>query len=424
MQLEPSPPAPHPLRVAEISLQALRHNLAIARARTPTEAAAGSPTPPPRAIVVVKANAYGHGARIVAPAAIAAGATMVAVASLDEALALRAGGFDSPILCWLHGEDLDYAAAIRHRIELGLSTADQLRRLSAAAHRLGSTGRAQLKLDTGLSRNGASPEGWGELCAAAAAGQRAGTVHVSGVFSHLANAGPAADLTQAARFDAGVRALAAHGVRPDMHHLAASAAALASPHLHYDTVRIGMAAYGLRPDAHTSAGSSALRPVMTLASRIVALRTVPAGTGVSYGFTHVCERESTLALVPFGYADGMPRALNGSGATVSIGGARAPIVGRIGMDQCIIDVTALAPQPRVGDRVVLFGDPALGHPAVEEWATRLDTIAYEIVARIGERVQRVAVDTETQPPHLHTGEAPHRHRPDTRPTPPRLGFDL
>lgn len=410
MQIESLSRDPRPLRVAEISLSALRHNVAIARATGPgpgprpdldpdpgpTPGQGGAPArrqrPPSRAIVVVKANAYGHGAGIVAPAVIAGGAVMVAVASLDEALALRAGGFTSPILCWLHGEELDYVAAIRHRIELGLSTPQQLRGLSTVAHPLGATARAHLKIDTGLSRNGATPEDWEELCASAAEAQRAGTVHFSGVFSHLANAGPEADSAQAARFDAGVRTLAAHGVHPDMHHLAASAATLASPHLRYDTVRIGIAAYGLRPDATAPPGGRALRPVMTLASRIVALRTVPAGTGVSYGFTHVCERESTLALVPFGYADGMPRALNGSGATVSIGGARAPIVGRIGMDQCIIDVTALAPQPRVGDRVVLFGDPAIGHPAVEEWASRLDTIAYEIVSRIGERVHRVAVD--------------------------------
>ncbi|MFV0433423.1 MAG: alanine racemase [Leucobacter sp.] len=377
-----------PLRAAEISLPAIRHNIAALRRVT------GSGV-----IVVVKANAYGHGAAIVAPVVIDAGAEMVAVASLDEAIALRETGFTAPLLCWLHGERIDYRAAIHHGIDLGLSRAEQVRELATTAASAtpaaaaGSRGRArvQLKLDTGLSRNDAAPDTWHGLFETAAAAERSGAIHVSGVFSHLANAGPAADRAQAARFDAAIRCLHALGVRPSLRHLAASAATLTSPHLRYDAVRVGLAAYGLSPVEDRSAHGLGLRPAMTLASQIVALRRVPAGTGVSYDHTHVCAHDTVLALVPIGYADGMPRALNGTGATVSICGERAPIVGRIGMDQCIIDVTPIADRVRIGERVVLFGDPDCGHPAVEEWAERLHTINYEIIAGIGHRVHRVPV---------------------------------
>ncbi|MEB4614095.1 alanine racemase [Leucobacter sp. M11] len=368
------------LRAAEISLPALRHNIRTIRRVT------GS-----RVIVVVKAGAYGHGAEIVAPAVIAAGAAMVAVASLDEAVALRESGCAAPVLCWLHDEEIDADLALRHGIELGLSSVEQLGRLTHAAERAGITARAQLKVDTGLSRNGAAPETWAGLCAEAARAESAGRLRVTGVFSHLANTGDAEDRTQAARFDAAVRLLAGHGVRPPLRHLAASAAAFSAPALRYDAVRVGLAAYGLSPLAAADGAELGLRPVMTLAAPVVSLRRVPAGTGVSYGFTHVCERESVLALVPIGYADGMPRALNGSGATVSLLGERVPIIGRIGMDQCILDVTGLADRVRIGDRVVLFGDPARGEPPVTEWAGHLGTIPHEIVTGIGPRVARLAV---------------------------------
>jgi alanine racemase len=219
-------------------------------------------------------------------------------------------------------------------------------------------------------------------------------VRVRGIFSHLANAGADADRAQATRFDEAVALLRAAGCDPDMVHLAASAATLASPHLHYNTVRVGMAIFGLSPFADKTSADLGLIPAMTLRSEIVALRDVSAGTGVSYGFNHIAQSDTTLALVPMGYADGLPRALNGAGATVAVAGQHCPIVGRIGMDQCIVDLGKLGKRVQIGDPVVLFGDPASGLPPVEVWAEVMQTINYEIVVGIGSRVNRIAADED------------------------------
>ena len=368
------------MRLAEVSVPALRHNIGAIRRHTGAEV-----------IVVVKADAYGHGATIVAPAVIEGGAIMVAVASLDEALALRANGFSAPILCWLHSERLDYRAAVRHDVTLGVSRAGQVRDLAAAAADLGATASVHLKLDTGLSRNGAAPETWPELFAAAAAAERADTVRVAGLFSHLANAGDAADRAQASRFDAGARLLRATGANPRLRHLAASAAALSSPHLAYDAVRVGIAALGLDPEPGVHGQPIRLRPALTLSAEIVSLHRGSVRSYPEEPILNAASGERLYAVLPIGFADGMPRALAGTGLTVTIGGLRAPLVGQIAMDECVIDVTSLASRVRVGDRAVLFGDPARGEPAVEEWSERLGTISYEIIARLGTRVRRKSV---------------------------------
>jgi alanine racemase len=371
------------MRVAEISLPAIRHNVRHLRELT------GG-----KVIAVIKANGYGHGATIAARAAIEGGAELLGVADLEEALSLRDAGVDAPLLCWLHGVGADFEAAVEHGIEIGVSHLTQLEALAAAARSVGRRATAQFKLDTGLSRNGAAPEEWDELFERGAELQREGVVLVRGVFSHLANAGDEADRRQAANFDDAVARLRAAGVEPEMIHLAASAATLTSPHLRYNTVRVGMAIYGLSPLADRTSADLGLVPAMTLRSEIVALRQVPEGTGVSYGFNHVVQSETTLGLVPIGYADGMPRALNGAGATVEVSGHHCPIVGRIGMDQCIVDLGRLGKKVSLGDPVVLFGDPSAGYPPVEVWAELMRTINYEIVASIGQRVVRVASEGE------------------------------
>ena len=369
------------IRIAEISVGAIRHN--VARVRELTGGAV---------IVVVKADGYGHGATIAAEAALAGGAAMVATADLEEALTLRERGIRAPILCWLHGARVDFADAVAADIEIGVSHLTQLEAVAEAARAARTTATVQFKVDTGLSRNGAAPEEWSALFARAKALVDAGLIRVHGVFSHLANAGDDNDRLQAERFDAAVAGLRAVGIEPEMIHLAASAATLRSPHLHYNTVRVGVAAFGLSPFADQTSAQLGLIPAMTLRSEIVALRGVPAGTGVSYGFNHVCETATTLALVPIGYADGMPRALNGAGAWVTVAGEHRPIVGRIGMDQFIVDVGPLAGRLELGDEVVLFGDPEQGHPPVEIWAGLMRTINYEIIVGIGPRVRRVPVD--------------------------------
>lgn len=370
------------MRVADISLPAIRHNV-----RRITEVTNGA-----KVIVVVKAGGYGHGAAIVAQAAVEGGAAMLATADLEEALQLRECGVTAPLLCWLHGPRVDFAPAIEQSIDIGVSNAAQLEELAATAARLGKPAVLQFKVDTGLSRNGAARDEWEALFARAAELERAGHVRVRGIFSHLANAGPEADLAQGEAFDASVGLLRAAGCEPEMIHLAASAATFTRPELHYNAVRVGVAAYGLSPFARTTSAQLGLKPAMTLKSEIVALRGVPAGTGVSYGYNHVCEVATTLALVPVGYADGMPRALNGSGVWVTVAGERVPIVGRIGMDQFIVDVGPLGGRIGLGEPVVLFGDPEQGHPAIEKWADLMRTINYEILVGIGPRVLRVPVD--------------------------------
>lgn len=371
------------MRVAEISLPAIRHNVRHLREMTGGHV-----------ITVLKANGYGHGAAIVGKAALEAGATMLGVADLEEAIALRDAGIEARVMCWLHGARVDFVAAVERNIEIAVSNLAQLESLAAAAKKLGSVAELQFKIDTGLSRNGASPQDWTELFTRGAALEAEGVVRVRGLFSHLSNTNDAEDRAQAAQFESALALLRAAGCEPEMIHLASSAATMTSPHLYYNTVRVGMATYGLSPLADRTSADLGLIPAMTLRSEIVALRDVPAGTGISYGFNHVTQSETTLALVPIGYADGMPRALNGAGATVAIAGQHCPIVGRIGMDQCIVDIGKLGKKVNLGDPVILFGDPSTGVPPVEVWAELMRTINYEIVASIGSRVVRVAVDDD------------------------------
>lgn len=373
------------MRVAEISMAAIRHNVRHILQHTGNN----------HIIAVIKANGYGHGASNVAKAALEAGASLLGVTDLEEALDLRRAGITAPILCWLHGVHANMTEVIAERIEIGVSHLAQLERIATAARMLGEQATIQLKIDTGLSRNGAGPEEWEELFTRASALEAEGTVRVRGIFSHLANAGEDEDLRQAERFDRALEMLREAGVEPELVHLAGSAATLASKHLHYNTVRVGVILVGLSPFAGVSAEELGLRPAMTLKAEIVSLREVARGTGVSYGYNYRCMHDTTLALVPVGYADGMPRALNGRGATVTIRGVQCPIVGRIGMDQCIIDLFPLgvrASEVQLGDRVVLFGDPAEGHRSVDEWAELMHTINYEIVVGIGPRVHRVPVE--------------------------------
>ena len=372
------------MRAAQVSTSAIAHNIGVLRERT----RGGN------VIAVIKANGYGHGSRIAAEAAVAGGAAQLGVADLEEAIQLREAGITAPILCWLHGAAVDFRVALEHDIHVGVSHLGQLEALAEAARdRDAGPATAQLKLDTGLSRNGAGADEWERFFDRAAALEVADLVRVEGVFSHLANTNEAEDHAQASRFDAAIAQLASRGIHPAYRHLAASAATFARPELHYNTVRVGVAVFGLSPFAGVTSEDLGLRPAMRLTSEIVALREVAAGTGVSYGYNFVTPEPTVLGLVPIGYADGMPRALNNSGATVSIAGDHRPIVGRIGMDQCIVDLGLdLGRRLGLGSEVVLFGDPSRGEPPVEEWADRLHTINYEVVARLGARLHRVAVD--------------------------------
>lgn len=356
------------MREARIDLGAIRHNVATIRRLVA----------PAHVLAVVKADGYGHGMELAARAALEGGADQLGVADLDEAVGLRSAGIDAPVLAWLHAPDADFAPAVAAGIELGISSREQLERAAGAV--------VHLKVDTGLSRNGIPPADWDAVVVRAAELERTGVLRVRGVWSHLANAGAAETDRQRSRFDAAVDAARAAGLDPEVRHLAASEAALAEPAARYDLVRIGIAMYGLPPAAGVDVAALGLRPAMELGGEVAAVRRVPAGEGVSYGFLHRTERETTLVLVPLGYADGLPRAATGR-AEVAIGGIRYPVVGRIAMDQVVVDVGD-APVA-VGDRVVVWGDPASGAPSAEEWADAAGTIGYEIVTRVGPRVPRV-----------------------------------
>jgi alanine racemase len=341
-------------------------------------------------MTVVKADGYGHGLVAAARAAVAGGADWLGVADVTEAMVLREAGLRVPILAWLHAPDADFAPAIAARVDIAVSTTAQLE----AAARVGGSGSeaavVQLALDTGLHRNGAPAETWQDLFRAAARLERAGRLNVRGMLSHVSNTSAADDRAQLAAFHAGVESAREAGLHPDLLHIAATAAALTLPETRLTMARVGIAAYGLSPFESDPEGvfeALALAPAMTLRAPVVAVRRVPAGTGVSYGYTWRAPRETNVALIPLGYADGIPRAASNR-AAVTIGGVQYAQVGRVAMDQFIVEVGEGVPSVRVGDEATVFGDPQRGVIGVDAWARAADTINYEIVTRLGPRVRR------------------------------------
>ncbi|MEO3780303.1 alanine racemase [Micromonospora sp. B11E3] len=360
---------------AEIDLAAIAHNVSALRRLRAVEVMA-----------VVKADGYGHGLVPAARAALAGGATWLGVAYLPEALALRSAGITAPVLCWLPRPGEDLAPAVRGDVDVSVSDRWVLDELVAAARRTGRSARAHLKVDTGAARAGATTARWPELVLAA--GKAAGDeLDVVGVWSHLANAdrpGHPSVARQLTAFDEALEVAAAHGLTPRLRHLANSAAALAVPAATYDLIRPGIAVYGINP--LPGPPPVELVPAMTLRAPVVLARRVPAGTPVSYGHEYVTTRETTLALVAAGYADGVPRAA-GNRARVLLAGRRRRISGRVCMDQFVVDV----PDAPVvaGDPVVLFGPGTAGEPTLADWAAAADTIPNELLTRVGPRVRRV-----------------------------------
>lgn len=344
-----------------IDLAAIRHNV-----RLLAERAAGAAT-----MAVVKADGYGHGAVPVANAALAGGATWLGACSLDEGLALREAGITAPVFTWLDAPDVDFAPGIEQDIDLSVSSADELARVVDAAHRTGRRARVHLKIDTGLSRSGAPAYAWPALVKAAAAEPG---VEVVAIWSHLACADepghPSID-QQAQRFQVAYDIARDAGLNP-LRHIANSAATLTRPDLHFDLVRPGIAIYGLNPVPQRED----LRPAMTFRSQVVLTKRIQAGESVSYGQTWTAPRDTTLALVPAGYSDGVPRTLSGR-MDVWLDGKRRQVVGRVCMDQLVVDCAD--EEPALGSEVVLFGTGAHGEPTAREWADTIGTIDYEIV---------------------------------------------
>ena len=344
-------------------------------------------------MAVVKGDAYGHGLVPSARAALEGGATWLGVAQLGEAMALRAAGLTVPVLSWLHVPGSDFAAALAADVDLSVSALWALEEIAAAARRLGRPARIHLKVDTGLGRNGAFGDDWPDLLAAARRLEAEGAVRVVGIWSHFVYADapdhPTVRLQQE-RFTEAVALAERAGCDPEVRHLANSAATLTNPGARFDLVRPGLAVYGLSPVPDLGDPASfGLTPAMTFAADLAVTKAVPAGQGVSYGHQYVTDRDTTLALVPVGYADGIPRNATNVGP-VGIGGVRHTVAGRVCMDQFVVDVGP-EQQVRPGQEVVIFGRGGPGEPTAEDWARATGTISYEIVTRIGARVPRIYV---------------------------------
>ncbi|CAA9211294.1 MAG: Alanine racemase [uncultured Blastococcus sp.] len=369
--------SPAPRAEIVVDLDAIAANTAVLREHV------GRPL-----MAVVKADGYGHGLVPAARAVLAGGADCLGVTVLDEALALRAAGIHAPVLSWLHNPGTDFAPALEQDVQVSVNAGWGLAEVVAAAQATGRTAELHLFVDTGLSREGATMADWPALVEAAARAQADGHVRVVGVWSHLAYADDPTHPTigsQVRVFEEAVAIARAAGHTDARLHLANSAATVALPDTWYDMVRPGIALYGLDPLCGGDPTAHGLRPAMTVRARVMLTKRMPAGSGVSYGHTYATGRETTLALVPVGYADGVPRAA-GNSAPVLAAGAQRRIAGRVCMDQFVLDVgdDAVA----AGDEVVLWGPGDRGEPTAQQWADAVDTIHYELVTRIGGRFTR------------------------------------
>jgi alanine racemase len=364
-----------------VDLAAIRHNVGVLRDLVTPD---GSDV-----MVVVKADGYGHGMVEVASAARDAGAPWLAVATVEEAVRLRDAGDTGRLLCWLTVPGDDWAAAIERDVDVTAYSVAELEEIGAAV--TDRPARVQLKVDTGLSRGGATAEQWPDLVRAARAGEEDGLWSVTGIWSHFACSDepehPANDAQEHAFRDALAEAERA-GVRPGLRHLANSAGAVLRPSSRFDLVRCGIAAYGLDPaPGHTP--DLGLRPAMTVTAPLAMTKPITAGAGVSYGHTWTAPGGTRVGLVPLGYGDGVPRHASNT-AEVWAAGKRRPIRGRICMDQFVVDLGD--DDAQAGDEVVLFGPGTSGEPTADDWARASGTINYEIVTRIGGRLHRRYVE--------------------------------
>ncbi len=380
MTMQPTELSLTPTAAAEavVDLDAIAHNVRLLREH------AGSA----QVMAVVKADGYGHGAVAVGRAALAAGAAELGVATIDEALALRRDGITAPVLAWLHPPGTDFAPALRADVEVAISSVRQLGEVLDAAKRTGHTATVTVKVDTGLNRNGVGAAEYPAMLTALRRAQAAEAIRLRGLMSHLVHGddpdNPVND-QQARRF-ADMRAQARNqGVRYEVAHLSNSPSAMTRPDLAYDMVRPGIAVYGLSPIPER--GDMGLRPAMTLRCPVALVRTVHAGDGVSYGHTWVADSDTTLALLPIGYADGVYRTLSGR-IDVLINGRRRPSVGRICMDQFVVDLGPGPADVAEGDDAILFGPGTQGEPTAQDWADLLGTIHYEVVTSPRGRVTR------------------------------------
>jgi len=402
---------------AEIDLGAVRHNVALLRRMVE----------PATVCVVVKADGYGHGAVHVAGAALEGGAGWLAVALVEEGIALRRAGIEAPVLVLSEPPADAMADVVDAGLRPTVYTRAGVRALAeaaAAAHRVAG---AHVKVDTGMHRVGVDPADAAEIVGAVVGATH---LHFEGLWTHFAVADGTSDhdiaftRTQLRRLHEVRTALAAAGLHPDMVHAANSAGAIAHPEARLDMVRCGIAAYGILPapdmeeavraalpgagpaDGRDAGGGApdgaGLRPALSLHARVSMVRSLDEGERVSYGLRYPLPEPSVVATVPLGYADGVPRRFFETGGTVLVGGRPRPLAGTVTMDQILVDCGPDA-GVRAGDHVVLIGHQGAAERTAWDWAGELGTIAYEIVCGIGARVPRVAVEHGAVPEHEAAG---------------------
>ena len=334
-------------------------------------------------MAVVKADAYGHGLVPVAQAALAAGASSLGVALLEEAITLREAGITAPILAWLVPPGSDFKLAVDNKIELAASSLKVLEEIGAVKSEF--RPKVHLEVDTGMSRGGFLDE-WGKID-----GHHVANLDIVGIFSHFARAdepGEEQNELQRSRFKEMVATVESFGYSNIVRHLSNSAATLKDHDSRFDMVRAGIAMYGLSPDVKTLGDSATLglKPAMQLRAKLHLVKTVPANSPVGYGAAAHTSAETKLGIVAMGYADGIPRIAQGAG--VFVDGKRAPIIGRVSMDQFVVDLGAES-KAATGDWVIIFGDGATGEYTADDWGAACLSINYEIVTRIGPRVSRI-----------------------------------
>jgi alanine racemase len=369
---------PGVLAEAVVDLGAIAHNVRVLREH------AGDA----QVMAVVKADGYGHGAVQVARAAVAAGAAELGVATVDEALALRADAITAPVLAWLHPPGIDFGPALLADVQIAVSSLRQLDELLDAVRRTGRTAAVTLKVDTGLNRNGVPLAQYPSMLTALRQAVAEDALRLRGLMSHMVYAdqpnNPINDV-QAQRFTDIVALARDQKVPFEAAHLSNSSATMSRPELAFDMVRPGIAVYGLSPVP--TLGDMGLIPAMTVKCTVALVKSIKAGEGVSYGHTWIAQQDTTVALMPIGYADGVFRSLGGR-LDVLINGRRRAGVGRICMDQFLVDLGPGQVDVAEGDEAILFGPGAHGEPTAQEWADLLDTIHYEVVTSPRGRITR------------------------------------
>ena len=365
---------------AEINLSAITQNFKSIKSRTTADV-----------LAVVKADAYGHGLIPVSKALEDAGVDWFGTALLEEAINLRKAGILKPIISWLTPLGEDFKSAIDLDIDLGIPSIDLLDEVIKAASLTGKTARIHLEIDTGMSRGGVLSE-WDQLIKSVLAGVNLKQLKVIGIWSHFARADEPDELMnqeQLSLFEEKVNQAKAAGIDAQFIHIANSAALFTNKSSHKNIIRSGIALFGLSPDIKTIGDSSSLglKPAMKLKAKLNLVKDVKAGASVGYGGTAVIKSDTKLGVVALGYADGIPRSTNNL-AGVFVDKKRAPIIGRVSMDQFVVDL-GITSTAKTGDEVIVFGDGSSGEYTVDEWAKAANTINYEIITRIGPRVPRI-----------------------------------